>query len=63
MDDRTHMQYSLAILGLIHVKQWHQRERDEAAQRSPVLRDAQFVEGVLMIFITLSGSRCVLLDA
>lgn len=45
MDDRTHIQYSLAILGLIYVKQWHQRERDEAVQRSPDLQAAQFAEG------------------
>lgn len=43
IDDRTRKQYSLVILGLIHAKQWH--ERDEAVQRPPVLRVAQFVEG------------------
>lgn len=43
--DRTRKQYSLVILGLIHVQQLHQRERDEAIQRPPVLRVAQFREG------------------
>lgn len=45
IDNRTRKQYSPVILGLIHGKQWHQRERDEAVQRPPVLRVAQFVEG------------------
>lgn len=45
IEDRMRKQYSLVILGLIHVKQWHQRGRDEAVQRLPVLRVAQFVEG------------------
>lgn len=43
--DRTRKQYSLVILGVIHVQQLHQRERDEAIQRPPVLRVGQFVEG------------------
>lgn len=44
-NDRTREQYSLVILGHIHVKEWHQRELDEALQRPPVLRDARFLDG------------------
>lgn len=60
VDDRTRKQYSLSILGLILVKHWHQLERDEAVQRSPVLHDAQFVEGPDDL---PNAPRRVLLDA
>lgn len=43
--DRTRKQYSLVILGLMHVKQWHQHELDEVVQQPPVLRVAHFVDG------------------
>lgn len=45
IEDRMRKEYSLVILGLIPVKQWHQRELDEAVQRPPVLRVAQIVKG------------------